>query len=94
MEDVHLAKAQATFQNVLQQRRPHKAFIATGDHVDHQYFFNRRQFLGAFFGRACRFAYHLIINWVEQCRNWFILAQIQVALLRLTAATTIQFTGA
>src|SRR3990167_6433419 len=93
MEDVHLAETQATFQNILQQRRAFEAFFIAGNHLDHQYFFNRWQFLIAALAMTDGFDY-IVINRVKQRWHGFFQAQIKVALLRLTAAATIQFTRA
>ncbi|MNN26655.1 hypothetical protein D3C81_1401680 [compost metagenome] len=42
VEDVHVAVAQAAFQDVLQQRRTLEAAFVAGDHVDDQHFLGRR----------------------------------------------------
>ncbi len=84
VENVHLAKTQAAFQNVLQQCRALETAFAARDHADDQYFLNRKQVLvfGDALGRLV--VREIVIAAGEQARAVEI--QVQVALLWLVLA--------
>jgi hypothetical protein len=74
---IHLAEAQATFENVLQQCRTLEAEIIARNHVDHQHFLHRSR-IGCRPGGFLRFL-GLVIDRIEQGRHRLVDGQIEVA---------------
>jgi len=91
MKNVHLAKAQTTFQDALQQRRPLEAFRMAGHHIDHQHFLYRRQVFLAVRGRLGRGAF---LDRSEQGRYRLLAVQLQVALAGLDTTAFVDVLGA
>ena len=89
VEDIHIAKTQAAFENALMQRRAGKALLVTRDYIDHQHQLDRQRLLlrlGLGVGFACGlvgrslFAARLGGHRINQNRRF---VQIQTYLLRL-----------
>ena len=76
MEDVHFAEAQATLENVLQQRRTTETVRITANDVDDEYFLDGRQFL-------LRLVFPFLVitnNRIEQRRYGLVAVELEVAL--------------
>src|SRR5471032_104368 len=87
MENIHLAKTQATFQNVLQQRRAFEAGGVAANHADHQHFFGLRLIFFADRWRGLGVIREIVVTAAEARAAVQVEAEVHVTLGRFAMAT-------